>query len=52
MLAPRLVSKDSQLADVNGVFNAILVHGDSLGDVMFYGRGAASCPSLAPLWQK
>ncbi len=47
IVAPRLVSKDSQLADVNGVFNAILVHGDSLGDVMFYGRGAGKLPTAS-----
>jgi homoserine dehydrogenase len=28
------------LANVNGVFNAIMVTGDSVGDVMFYGKGA------------
>ncbi len=47
IVAPRLVSKDSQLADVSGVFNAILVHGDSLGDVMFYGRGAGKLPTAS-----
>lgn len=47
IVAPRLVSKDSQLADVSGVFNAILVHGDSIGDVMFYGRGAGKLPTAS-----
>jgi len=40
MVAPFLVSGDSPLASVRGVFNAILVRGDMLGDVMFYGKGA------------
>ncbi len=40
MVAPFLVSGESPLASVNGVFNAILFHGDNLGDVMFYGKGA------------
>ncbi|MBR4874353.1 MAG: homoserine dehydrogenase [Clostridia bacterium] len=47
IVAPRLVSKESQLSDVNGVFNAILLHGDSLGDVMFYGRGAGKLPTAS-----
>ena len=46
-VAPRLVSKESQLSSVNDVFNAILLHGDSLGDVMFYGRGAGKLPTAS-----
>lgn len=37
---PTLVSRESILSDVNGVFNAIMVNGDQTGDVMFYGKGA------------
>lgn len=40
MVRPMLVKKGSPLAGVNDVFNAILVTGDSLGDAMFYGKGA------------
>lgn len=40
MVAPYLVSKNDPLFAVNGVFNAIFVHGNMLGDAMFYGRGA------------
>lgn len=40
MVAPYLVSRDDPLYGVNGVFNAIFVHGNMLGDAMFYGRGA------------
>ncbi len=47
VVAPRLVPKSSLLSDVNGVFNAILVRGDSLGDVMFYGRGAGKLPTAS-----
>lgn len=47
LVAPRLVSKENQLSDVNGVFNAILLKGDSLGDVMFYGRGAGKLPTAS-----
>ncbi len=37
---PTLVPKNHPLASVNGVFNAILVEGEPLGQVMFYGPGA------------
>lgn len=47
IVAPRLVSKTSLLSDVSGVFNAILVRGDSLGDVIFYGRGAGKLPTAS-----
>jgi len=47
IVAPRLVSKENQLSDVNSVFNAILLKGDSLGDVMFYGRGAGKLPTAS-----
>ena len=40
MVAPFLIPMENPLANVNGVFNAINVHGNMIGDVMFYGRGA------------
>ena len=40
MVAPYLVVKEDPLYSVNGVFNAIFVHGNMLGDAMFYGQGA------------
>ena len=40
LVAPFLVPAENPLASVNGVFNAIDVHGNMLGDVMFYGKGA------------
>ena len=40
MVAPFLIPLENPLANVNGVFNAIDVHGNMLGDVMFYGKGA------------
>ena len=39
-VAPHLVSKDHPLACANGVFNAIMVSGNAVGDAMFYGQGA------------
>ncbi len=44
---PALVSRESQLATVDDVFNAILVRGDEVGDVMFYGRGAGKLPTAS-----
>lgn len=40
MVAPFLVKKDNPLYNVSGVFNGILVHGNMVEDVMFYGQGA------------
>ncbi|WP_026670861.1 homoserine dehydrogenase [Butyrivibrio sp. AE3006] len=40
MVAPFMVGADNPLSTVNGVFNAIDVHGNMLGDVMYYGKGA------------
>ena len=37
---PALVPNTNVLANVNGVFNAILVRGDVAGDTLYYGRGA------------
>jgi homoserine dehydrogenase len=37
---PTLVPLDHMLASVNGVFNAIQVSGDIVGDTLYYGRGA------------
>lgn len=39
---PSFVPKSHPLAHVNGVYNAIYVKGNAVGDVMFYGRGAGS----------
>lgn len=46
-VAPTKVPADSPLASVNGVFNAVLVRGKSLGEVMFYGAGAGSLPTAS-----
>nr|MCR5207259.1 homoserine dehydrogenase [Eubacterium sp.] len=46
-VSPAVVFKGSQLASVNGVFNAILVRGDAVGDVCFYGPGAGKYPTAS-----
>lgn len=40
MVAPKLITSEHPLYSVDGVFNAILVKGNMVGDVMFYGQGA------------
>lgn len=40
LVAPFLVGQDNPLYGVKGVFNSIFVHGNMLGDAMFYGQGA------------
>ncbi|MBR1670132.1 MAG: homoserine dehydrogenase [Butyrivibrio sp.] len=40
IVSPFLIPNENPLANVNGVFNAVNVHGNMLGDVMFYGKGA------------
>lgn len=42
---PVLLAKSHPLAATNDVYNAILVKGESVGDVMFYGRGAGAGPT-------
>ncbi|HOQ27251.1 MAG TPA: homoserine dehydrogenase, partial [Armatimonadota bacterium] len=42
---PALVPQNHPLASVNDAFNAVLLNGDAVGDVMFYGRGAGSLPT-------
>lgn len=42
---PALVSNEHPLSNVNEVFNAVVVRGDAVGDVMFYGRGAGADPT-------
>ena len=44
---PTLVPQDHPLASINGVNNAILVEGDPLGQVMFYGPGAGEGPTAS-----
>ena len=47
MVAPFLVGQSSPLYSVNDVFNAVFVHGNVLGDAMFYGSGAGKLPTAS-----
>lgn len=44
---PMLVPSVNQLAGVDDVFNAVLMKGDMLGDVVFYGKGAGKLPTAS-----
>ncbi|MDG2990439.1 homoserine dehydrogenase [Candidatus Synechococcus calcipolaris G9] len=44
---PTLVPLDHPLAGVNGVYNAVLLEGEPLGQVMFYGPGAGAGPTAS-----
>ncbi len=47
MVAPFILPNENPLENVDDVFNAILVKGNSVGDVMFYGRGAGKLPTAS-----
>ncbi len=47
IVAPALLHKEHPLYNVNDVFNAIFVHGNVLGDAMFYGSGAGKLPTAS-----
>lgn len=42
---PAFVPKEHPLASVSGAFNAVFLHGDFVGDLMFYGSGAGAHPT-------
>jgi len=42
---PTMISKETLLSKVNGVFNAVYVDGESVGGLLFYGQGAGSLPT-------
>src|SRR5881296_2460178 len=47
---PTMIPAGSPLAAVSGVFNAVFVTGDAVGDLMFYGRGAGQLPTASAVW--
>ncbi len=46
-VAPHLVPDSNLLANVHGVMNGIMVKGNAVGDVMFYGPGAGKLPTAS-----
>lgn len=47
MVAPFMISREHPLYSVSDVFNAVYVHGNMLGDSMYYGRGAGKLPTAS-----
>ncbi|MCD8154176.1 MAG: homoserine dehydrogenase [Clostridiales bacterium] len=47
LVAPFLLGQNSPLFSVNDVFNAVFIHGNVLGDAMFYGSGAGKLPTAS-----
>jgi len=47
LVAPMMLRKDCQLFHVDGVFNAVMVKGNAVGDLMFYGSGAGKLPTAS-----
>lgn len=47
IVSPFLVSKSSQIANVSDVFNGIVVTGDMVDEVFFYGKGAGKLPTAS-----
>lgn len=46
-VAPHLVPEDHPLANVEDVYNAVMVRGNATGEVMFYGKGAGELPTAS-----
>ena len=46
---PAFIPEESQLAKVDGVYNAIQVEGDLAGKLIFYGRGAGALPASSAI---
>ena len=44
---PTLVPKNSPVSETDGVFNAVVIRGDFVGDLMLEGRGAGSHPTAS-----
>lgn len=47
MVSPAFVSRSSQLANIDDVFNGVLIRGNATGDVVFYGKGAGKLPTAS-----
>ena len=51
LVSPAFVHGESQLANIDDVFNGVLVRGNATGDVVFYGKGAGNCRQPVQLWR-
>ncbi|MBR5519509.1 MAG: homoserine dehydrogenase [Clostridia bacterium] len=48
-VSPYMIPATSPLATIDGVFNGIMVKGDSVDEVLFYGRGAGKLPTASAI---
>jgi len=46
-VGPHLISQDNLLSHVDGVMNGVVIRGNAVGDVMFYGAGAGKLPTAS-----
>ncbi|OBZ12450.1 homoserine dehydrogenase [Bacillus sp. FJAT-26390] len=46
---PTMVKQTHPIASVNGVFNAVYVYGEAVGETMFYGAGAGELPTATSI---
>ncbi len=49
MVRPAFVCYNNQLSHISDVFNGIMVYGDAVDEVMFYGRGAGKLPTASAI---
>lgn len=47
LVSPAIIKNGGPMASTGGVFNAVLVRGNAVGDVVFYGRGAGDMPTAS-----
>ena len=47
MVSPFILSSEHPLYSVNGVLNAVFIHGNAIGDTMLYGSGAGKLPTAS-----
>ena len=47
---PTMIPARSPMAAVSGVFNAVFITGDNVGNLMLYGRGAGQLPTASAIW--
>ncbi|ENK1242471.1 homoserine dehydrogenase [Clostridium botulinum] len=47
---PAIISKDSMLSKVENEFNSIIIEGEDVGEVAFYGKGAGKLPTASAIY--
>jgi homoserine dehydrogenase len=47
MVSPLIIKRENPLSNVHGVFNAVLIKGNIIGDALFYGSGAGKFPTAS-----